>query len=82
MTAKIKKTFEGTYLKTVFIRDLETASMQFALEQADKNTFDLTIASIDKNNQRTEYVITANKHIFDTLIKTLQKVNTEPKRFA
>jgi len=81
MTTTTKK-FNGTYHNTVFIRNLDTVGLQFVVEPSGPNSvFDLTIAAIDKEQKRTEYVLTASQHVLNELIKAIQsKINPPAKR--
>ncbi len=52
--------FDGEYLNTVFIVDQDSKAFQMGIEPNGNDSFDLIIASLDQNNKRTEYILTAS----------------------
>jgi hypothetical protein len=64
---KIPPKFDGEYKDTVFIVDHESKAFQIGIEPNGNDSFDLTIASLDKDNKRTEYILTTT----DTHLKVL-----------
>jgi hypothetical protein len=69
---KLPPKFDGDYLNTVFMVDQDSKAFQMNVEPNGGASFDLTVAVLDKNNKRTEYVLTATGVQLKVLVGLIQ----------
>jgi hypothetical protein len=83
------KFFDGVHDTTIFIADHNTDSFQFALEKVEgggklhhKELYELTIASVDSNKKRKEYVLFATDLQLKVLRSILNNAFNQSNNFA